>query len=82
MPNLDQIALSPELLGSVKAVAQWRGMSLEAYVSEAVQRAVGLDSALRGLVSEAEADIAAGRTYTQAEVEATFRVHREQRDAA
>jgi len=51
-------------------------------VARAVERYVAEESQLLAMVREGEADIEAGRTFTQEEVETMFAVKRDQRDAA
>jgi len=51
-------------------------------VARAVERYVAEESQLLAMIREGEADIEAGHTLTQEEVEAMFAVKRDQRDAA
>ena len=76
------VELSAALAATVAAAAEWRGMSIEQYVQAVVTRAARLDAELAADIKEGEDDLAAGRSYTQEEVEAMFNVRREQRRAA
>lgn len=51
-------------------------------VARAVERYVTEETQLLAMIRGGEADIEAGRSFTQEEVEAMFAVKRDQRDAA
>lgn len=76
------VELASDLAAAATAAAAWRGMTLDRYVREVLTTAARLDAELAANIKEGEDDFAAGRSYSQAEVEAMFGVHREQRDAA
>ena len=82
MTEAATLQLDPELTASVQAAANWRGMSLQEFALAAISEAVRSDAELAALIKEGEDDIAAGRVFTQEEVEAMFGVNRERRDAA
>ena len=70
------------LADAVASAAAWRGLTLEEYVRQVVAIASRLDAKLAADLKEAEDDLDAGRFYTQEQVEAMFKVRRDQRDAA
>ena len=82
MSSFPVLHLKPELADTVIAAARFRGMSVERYVEEVVSIAAKLDADLAADLLEADEDLAAGRFYTQEQVEARFGVKREQRNAA
>ena len=82
MEDAPSVTLTPELAGAVDAAAAWRGMTVEQYIREVVAVAARLDAELAADLREGEDDLAAGRFYTQEEVEAMFAVKRERRRAA
>ena len=82
MTEMGTLVLDAELVAAVEAAATFRGMSPSEYVREIVTLASRLDAELAADLKEAEDDIAAGRFYTQEQVEAMFNVRREQRNAA
>ena len=82
MTDAITLRLDSELTASVGAAADWRGVSLQEFALAAIADAVRSDAELAVLIKEGEDDIAAGRVYTQEEVEAMFGVDRERRDAA
>ena len=76
------IELAPALSAAVETAAAWRGMSFEEYVRAVVATAAHLDAELAADIKEGEDDLAAGRFYTQEQMEDMFNVRREQRRAA
>ena len=82
MADMLSMNLAGELAAAVNAAAAWRGISPEQYVREVVATATRLDAELAADIKEGEDDLAAGRFYTQEEVEAMFNVQREGRRAA
>lgn len=74
--------LETDVSAAVAKAAAFRGMSPAQYVQDVVTIATKLDVELAASLKEAEDDFAAGRFYTQEEVEAMFSVRREQRSVA
>lgn len=52
------------------------------HIARAIERYVAEEAQLLDMIHEGEADIAAGRTYSQEEVEAMFAIRTGGRDAA
>ena len=74
--------IDPELSDRLDQLARDYDRSRGWLVAQAIERYVAEESQFLALIREGEADIAAGRTFTQEEVEAMFGVKRDQRDAA
>ena len=82
MTTVRSVDLPAELAATIASAAAWRGMTVEQYVSAVLTRAARLDAELAADIKQGEDDLAAGRSHSQAEVEAMFGVRREQRRAA
>ena len=76
------VDLSPTLAAAAETAAAWRGLTVEQYVRKVVTAAARLDAELAADIKVGEEDIAAGRVYTQDQIEEIFNVRREHRRAA
>ena len=74
--------IDPELSDRLDQLARDYDRSRGWLVAQAIERYVAEESQFLALIREGEADIAAGRTFTQEEVEAMFGVKRDQRETA
>ena len=74
--------IDPELSDRLDQLARDYDRSRGWLVAQAIERNVAEESQFLALIREGEADIAAGRTFTQEEVEAMFGVKRDQRETA
>lgn len=74
--------IEPELSDRLDQLARDYDRSRGWLVAQAIERYVAEESQFLALIKEGEADIEAGRVFTQEEVEAMFGVKRDQRDAA
>ena len=74
--------IEPELSDRLDQLARDYDRSRGWLVSRAIERYVDEESQLLAMIREGEADIEAGRVFTQEDVETMFNVKREQRDAA
>ena len=74
--------IEPELSDRLDQLARDYDRSRGWLVAQAIERYVAEESQFLALIKEGEADIEAGRVFTQDEVEAMFGVKRDQRDAA
>ncbi len=74
--------IEPELGDRLDQLARDYDRSRGWLVARAIERYVDEESQLLAMIREGEADIEAGRVFTQEDVEAMFNVKREQRDAA
>ena len=74
--------IEPDLNDRLEQLARDYDRSRGWLVSRAIERYVDEESQILALIREGEADIEAGRVFTQEEVEAMFNVKRERRDAA
>lgn len=74
--------ISSELLQRVRSIAAERGVTPERLAGEWITDALDQEVDLLAAIQEGEADIAAGRVFTQGEVEAMFGVSRDRRSAA
>ncbi|KQM62753.1 hypothetical protein ASE75_14140 [Sphingomonas sp. Leaf17] len=74
--------LDADTLALVERLALERGMTSPQFAAEAIRRIAESESDYRAFIQAGEADIAAGRVYTQDQVEAMFLGEGIRRDAA
>ncbi|GGB25186.1 hypothetical protein GCM10011380_13460 [Sphingomonas metalli] len=72
MPVSLPIHVDAELLALAEQAAEWRHLTLEAFVNAVIRRAAEADLRLAAKIHEAEESLDRGEFHTQEEVEAWF----------